>query len=421
MPDILDIIQQRAVPFSKADLLEQLFSGESAPSKPLILYGAGSAGKELKPILERHGLRPIAYCDANPARVGRTYCDLPVLSIQDLRERYADHAVLITVGAHREAIREKLIQEGIAEKYIFSPQDQEALCYYTHLEQWRWSEDDLLKFKEELALTFSILSDQSSRDLFLRRVSLFTQGAHFQAFKDFINDFSALRHKALSNFQECAKSTNYDSEAYLQFNNDVLTLEEGEVLVDGGAFNGDSTLEFLKAMANRNLNYDSIHCFEPDPAIFKQLERNTCEIPRLITSPLGLWSCNTTLRFVNSDILKPGSTRIHSETDSLPQPSRDQLTEIHTTSIDKELAGRRATIIKMDIEGAEVEALKGAAETILRHHPKLIISAYHKRNDLFEIPNLIHRIRQDYRFYYRHFSNNFGETTLFAIPAQNAM
>ena len=69
----------------------------------------------------------------------------------------------------------------------------------------------------------------------------------------------------------------------------------------------------------------------------------------------------------------------------------------------------------MDIEGSELEALKGAAETIKKWRPKLAISIYHKYEDIIEIPEYILSIVPDYSFYIRHYSSDIWETVLYAI------
>lgn len=78
-------------------------------------------------------------------------------------------------------------------------------------------------------------------------------------------------------------------------------------------------------------------------------------------------------------------------------------------------AAERVTMIKMDVEGAELESLKGARETILRNKPKLAICIYHEPKDLTEIPLYIKSLVPEYKLFVRHHSNYFGETVLYAI------
>lgn len=75
----------------------------------------------------------------------------------------------------------------------------------------------------------------------------------------------------------------------------------------------------------------------------------------------------------------------------------------------------KVTFIKMDIEGAEMDALKGAEQTIRKYKPKLAISIYHEENDFWEIPLLIKSFVPEYQFYVRHHSDNCSETILYAI------
>ena len=89
---------------------------------------------------------------------------------------------------------------------------------------------------------------------------------------------------------------------------------------------------------------------------------------------------------------------------------------IEVNSIDNLLYPNRVNIIKMDVEGSEYEGLIGAQKTIKKHHPQLIISIYHKKDDLWNLPLLIKDISPDYKFYIRHFSFSWSETVVIAIP-----
>ena len=65
-------------------------------------------------------------------------------------------------------------------------------------------------------------------------------------------------------------------------------------------------------------------------------------------------------------------------------------------------SNEKITFIKMDIEGAEKDAIKGAKNHIKNEKPKLLVSAYHIPEDIFAIPKLIDDIREDYKFYMRY-------------------
>jgi len=422
MNEALHEITKRAKSYEEADFLPSIFgryrNDAVHQAMPVVLYGAGSAGKELLPILRLHGVNPACFCDSNPSRSGELYCGLPVISSSELRRNHKNSLIFITIGAHRDQIRQQLVDMGCEKDKILSIADQEAMIYYTHLAQWLWPEADLKAHADDLQAVYELLSDQKSREIFTSRIALFVRGADYRSFRTFISELSDIGPFQGTSFQECRCSTNYDRESYLQFNNDLITLSEHEVLVDGGAYTGDSTIEFIQACVKNKASYRRIYCYEPDPQIFDELQTNVARYDSIILRPYGLWSHSATIRFADSSILRPGSTRIVSvygdHTDL--SGSESGITEISTTSIDEDLADETVSIIKMDVEGAEMEALRGAKKTIVRCRPKLIISAYHKRDDLFEIPLLIHKMVPEYKIYLRHFSSNFGETTLFAIP-----
>jgi hypothetical protein len=77
-------------------------------------------------------------------------------------------------------------------------------------------------------------------------------------------------------------------------------------------------------------------------------------------------------------------------------------TFIPARSVDSILGGKSATLIKMDVEGFEREAIWGASSTISHFSPKLMVSLYHRNQDIFELPLLIRKLNPEYKFYIRH-------------------
>jgi FkbM family methyltransferase len=342
-------------------------------------------------------------------------CGLPVISVQELRRKHKKSLILVTIGAHAGDVKRQLVENGFDGYRILTISNQEALCYYTHIPQWYWPEKDLLLHKDELSEVYNLLSDQKSRQLFVSRIALFVGGADFKSFQHFISTLSEVPHDQGTDFHVYMNYSNCSAEVHLQFNNDLIKLDNSEVLIDGGAYTGDSTLEFIDACSRLGLTYHKIICFEPDPHIFNELQKNTAQYRNVVLRPLGLWSSPTAISFAGSNIVAPGMTRILAGNGDRTECLPDAM-EIYTASIDEDLHDEYVTLIKLDVEGAEFEALRGAMNTIKKYRPKLIISVYHKRNDLFEIPLFINKMVPDYKFYFRHFSRNFGETMLFAIP-----
>lgn len=183
-----------------------------------------------------------------------------------------------------------------------------------------------------------------------------------------------------------------------QYFDDVLRFQDGEVFVDGGCFDFETSKKLLS-----KCSVEKIYVFEPDSYNVKKVKS---EVQKMNLSNVeifnaGMWECNTTLRF-NSQ----GS--IMSKVDEKGDD------EIKVVSLDEVVEGR-VTFIKMDIEGSELKALKGAERTIKQYKPKLAISIYHKLEDIIEIPEYIMSIVPEYKFYIRHYSLNEAETVLYAV------
>jgi hypothetical protein len=94
-------------------------------------------------------------------------------------------------------------------------------------------------------------------------------------------------------------------------------------------------------------------------------------------------------------------------------------TKTITTTIDdtvRELGLPRVDFIKMDIEGAELNALKGAEHSIREFYPKLAISLYHSIEDFSTIPRYLTSLGLNYKYYLEHHTIYENETVLFAVP-----
>lgn len=185
------------------------------------------------------------------------------------------------------------------------------------------------------------------------------------------------------------------------FEENIMKSTSGEIFVDGGCYDGRTVRQFVKWC---NGDYKKIFSFEPDSQNYENAKRVFDEIGLTNIELLnrGLWSCERTLHF-NAD----GSQGARIE--------ENGGTTIHTASIDDVVKNERVTFIKLDVEGAEYEALIGARKTIEKNRPKLAISIYHKPQDIFELPELIMSIRDDYRMYLRHYQLSPNETILYCV------
>jgi len=183
-----------------------------------------------------------------------------------------------------------------------------------------------------------------------------------------------------------------------------ITPVPDEVYIDGGCLDGETILDFIDFAGNVR----KIYGFEPVPESYARTleELSKKQIDYAMLFQKGLWDTSSILRF---DLIDPevGAAMI-SEKGSV---------EIETVSIDEVVnPADKVTFIKLDIEGAELNALKGGAKTIHSCLPRLAVCVYHKPDDIVTIPNYILSLSPDYRLYLRHHHRfEYVETVLYAI------
>ena len=186
------------------------------------------------------------------------------------------------------------------------------------------------------------------------------------------------------------------------FGPEFMSYGEDEILIDAGCLDLNTSLQFREYCGG---HVKKVYALEPDPENYaiclKKKEQAGFREAEIL--PLGVWSSRATLRFDAT-----GNTSSHIEENGGIRVSVAPIDEI-VDPVD------RVTMIKMDVEGAELEALRGAKETIRRDRPKLAICIYHKPEDMTEIPLYIKELVPEYRLYIRHHTDIQVETVLYAV------
>lgn len=189
------------------------------------------------------------------------------------------------------------------------------------------------------------------------------------------------------------------------FESDIMKPEKNEVFVDAGFFVGDTSRRFAHWCG---MQYDKIYAFEPDDDNIHRYLSSDNKIDRLEIVNAAAWNIDTELCF------EQGRKQEHGQ-GSASCVSNTGSVKVNARSIDSVLDSQKCTFIKMDIEGSELNALRGAEKTIQKYHPKLAICIYHKPEDIVDIPRYLHQICPGYKMYLRHYSNCDVETVLYAI------
>ncbi len=177
-----------------------------------------------------------------------------------------------------------------------------------------------------------------------------------------------------------------------------------EILFDCGAYNGDSIKDYINCYGKA---YGKIFACEPDKGSYNKLRDfvNKEALKNIVTINCGISDEKALLRF-------------DAQEDMTSNFAMDGCEEIVVDNIDSLSAGEPVSIIKMDIEGFELRALRGAMKTIKLYRPILMISAYHKKDDLINIYNFVNNTVDDYRFYFRCHKPIPIDAVLYAVPAE---
>ncbi len=179
----------------------------------------------------------------------------------------------------------------------------------------------------------------------------------------------------------------------------LLTYEEDEVYVDAGSYDGDTIKLFMERAHGR---FARILAFEPDRATFERLVANFAAETRVEPFNMGLHRTRAVLSFDHAGTR--GSTLVDRGGSEIP-----------VVGLDEVARGTRVTYIKMNIEGAEIDALGGAAQTIRRWRPKLAVAAYHRPADLWQVPATIREINPGYRLYLRQHDGGVIESVVYGL------
>ena len=364
----------------------------------LVIFGTGYVGRLALEGLRAAGVEPLAFCDNNPRTWGTRVDEVPVLSPAGAAERYRDSAAFIIAIYNPSGPWEQLRQLG-CERIVPYP------VLFWKYRQFMPREDRLelpagiLARSAEFAAGYDLLADEKSRREFRAQI----------------------RWRCLLDYACLPKP---DPAVEMYYPPELMRLLPEEVLVDCGAFDGDSIREFLRASGGR---FGHIYALEADPgnaAALRQYQ-GTLEpaiAGRITLMPVAVGSHDGTLQFAAEGFV--GSRVVNSGSDSKAVNSAvadSPAVEVECRRLDSLLAGAAPTFIKMDIEGAELDALAGAPQTMARHRPVMAICAYHKCDHLWIIPQLLQAGSPDYRIFLRRYAEDCWETVYYAVPPERVL
>ena len=375
---------------------------EKIQSRKIVLFGAGYGLKDLLSWCYRPD--DIAFViDNDKSKWGGSVYNLEVKSPEALKDNPDGYVVVIdlitgqeqnyqikriiwqlkSLGVENVFTRAELALSNVIERY-----DTAGKPKFNELSLYKLVKENAKKIDE----VRTMLSDKQS-------VEIFEQ--YIYKLKYNIRDYSDVADDLLEHY----------------FSHEFFIYGDKEVFIDGGAYDGDDTV-WLADLLDHGNRLDSAFVFEPDRKNFfitcsniSDYSKDTmnfspdaemCRVGKYQIMRYGLYDRSSTAVFSQNG---NHSSHIGSGGSS----------DIKTVALDdiEELNNKKVTLIKYDLEGADVPALFGAKNIIMRDKPKMCLSVYHKPEDLWEIPLLIKSWVPEYKFFLRHHTDVLWDKVLY--------
>ncbi len=314
--------------------------------KPIVLYGTGNGADKIYARLLRDNIKISGVFASDGFKKGKEFGGFTVTSYTELKSQFPNMIILVCFGSHLDSVIEN-IRRLEKENELYLP--DVPVCGGEIFDL-----DFARKHRGELETVYNMLDDDLSKRVFSNTVYFKLTGK-----SEFLYEIETPRDEVFS----------------------LLNLKN-ESFLDLGAFNGDTVEEFIKYCPD----YKDIVAVEPDGRNFKKLTANTKGIKDIT--------------LLNKAVSKNNGVISISKNKGRGNSVSGVTVDIECTAIDEIAKLFTPTFIKMDVEGAEADAIEGGKCTIAKA-PKMHIAAYHKSEDLYAIPLKIKELNPSYKIYMR--------------------
>ncbi len=327
----------------------ELWSYFKNAQKPIVLYGMGNGADKIINVLEYYGIKfQGVFASDSFVRSNKLFHGFKISSYGELKEKFGDMIVLLCFGSSLTGVIDN-IKKIASEQELYAPE-------VAVIGEGLFTQEYYNNHKKDFDFIRHLLADETSE-------------------KTFNNILKYKLSGKIDYLLDCEVSP---EEPY----NSFLKLHQ-ENFIDLGAYTGDTVADFIKHCPD----YRKITAVEPDFKTFKKLQVNTTN-----TSNITLVNACVSNKCGFLPFNMKGGRNSSLATDG---------TMLESVTVDS--FNTDASFIKMDVEGEEVNAILGARDTILKHKPKMLISAYHRTDDFIKIPQAVLSLRSDYKIYMRHF------------------
>lgn len=321
--------------------------------KPIYLYGMGDGALKIMEVCQKNGI-PLAGIYASDEYVrGHSFEGYKVERLSEVRQR-GDFITLLSFATEREPLLSYLF--SLAEELEFYAPDV-PVC---KTDDRVFDTDYLNSCSDKLEQVYGLLADQQSKKVFENVINFKLSGR-------------------VSYLRECQTPK---AEAMTS----LIIPKQQDSYLDLGGYNGDTALEFLSYAPQAKVTL-----FEPDKKNFIKLKQSLDKAGADYKAyQLCAWDREDVLQ------LSGGKGGRNSRLD------KNGAVEVAANSPDNILKGEKVDVIKYDVEGAELKAIEGSRALIAEQKPRLIVSAYHRNEDLFALPIKIMEYNSGYKLYLRH-------------------
>ena len=332
--------------------MTDLWTYLSSAGKPIVMYGMGNGADKIISVLEKYGTKVDDFFASDGFVRGQIFHGKKVLSFADIREKYEDFIILVSFGSPRRDVLD-MIYEMSGKYEMYSPDVPLAGETLFDSAYFEASEEKYKRVR-------SLFADEESKIIYDNIISYKLSGKI-----DFLR-------KAISETQD-----------------DLFDFSKYKVTVDAGAYTGDTAREMLEKAEN----VEKIICLEPDVKNFRKLlrfaEEDENAKDKVCPIAAGAWDSDTKVTFGSAG--NRNSNEFSGGKEIL----------VDMVKIDTVAKEYSVDYIKYDVEGAEMNALVGSRETIMKSSPDMLISLYHRSEDIFDIPLYINENYPQYDLYLR--------------------
>ena len=337
-------------------------------TRPIFMYGMGLGAEKILKVFEEKGIACAGFFASEDFVRGHEFKGHKVHSLKEIEETVDDFVIVLAFAAGYESLYSK-IMDIAARHTLLAPDVPVAGDGLFTLEYFKEHETEFNK-------VYNLLADEGSRKTYENIIKFKISGD-----PKFLELCTSPREEVWT---------------------DIVKLRDNEVFVDLGAYKGDTVEEFVSECGKAGVNYSKIYALEPNTKNFGKLHKNTEALRDIEIFNGAAWDSTGEVGFTDNE---GRMARVKEGSDT------------HSYAVD-DIVDMRATLIKLDVEGAEMRAINGAAEQI-RGGADIMCALYHRNEDMFALPLRIHELDPELKLYVRHeLYIPAWETNLYAVKGR---